>query len=113
MGESGCEYGGSDMLKMRQRKTWIALLALLLLFAACKGETPSAPPPGGPPGGTPPPTGVNVAVTVSNTDPLVDSTVVITATVTNNGVPVPDGTAVEFQTTHGLFTDTVSSQTIR
>ena len=101
------------MLKMRQRKTWIALLALLLLFAACKGETPTAPPPGGPPGGTPPPTGVNVAITVSNTDPLVDSTVVITATVTNNGAPVPDGTAVEFQTTHGLFTDTVSSQTIR
>lgn len=101
------------MFKMRQRKTWIGLLAILLLFAACKGETPTAPPPGGPPGGTPPPTGVNVAIAVSNTDPLVDSTVTVTVTVTENGSPVPNGTAVELSTTHGLFTETATSSLIR
>lgn len=92
-----------------------ALTALLLVFAACKGESPTAPPPGGgiPPGTTPPPTGVNVALAVSSTDPLVDSTVVVTATVTQDGQPVPNGTAVEFSTTNGTFLDTAASTTIR
>ena len=95
------------MMKIKERKTWIALLALLALFAACKGETPTAPPPGGgiPPGGSTPPVGANLVLTASNTSPIVDSTVVITATVTQNNNPVPNGTAVEFTTTAGLFTD--------
>ncbi len=91
------------MNRLRGRKSWIVLVAVLLLFAACKGETPTAPPPGGgpPPGGTPPPSGVNIALAVSNANPLIDSTVTVTATVTNNGQPVPNGTAVEFTSSGG------------
>lgn len=103
------------MNRYKMKLVWLALLALLVILGGCKGESPTAPPPGGPapPTGTPPPAGVNVVVTTSNTDPLVDSTVVITATVTDNGTPVPNGTAVEFSTTNGTFTDTGASTTIR
>lgn len=99
------------MKAMRQQKSWMALLALLFIFAACKGESPTAPPPGGGPGPTPTPTGINVTLTASNASPVVDSIVVVTATVTSNGTPVPDGTAVEFSATGGSFspTETVTS----
>ena len=99
--------GGSNMKRIRERKSWIVLFAVLLLFAACKGETPTAPPTGGgtPPSGSPPPSGVNVVVAVSNSNPLVDSSVTITATVTDNGQPVPNGTAVEFVTNGGVLND--------
>jgi hypothetical protein len=105
MGAQRLLDGGSTMKRFRERKSWIVLIAVLLLFAACKGESPTAPPPGGgiPPGGTPPPTGVSVTVTTSNANPLVDSSVVITATVTLNGQSVPNGTAVEFVTTSGVL----------
>ena len=103
------------MNRHKTKLVWIGLLALLLILGGCKGESPTAPPPGGPtpPPGTPPPAGVNIVVTTSNTDPLVDSTVLITATVTDNGTPVPNGTAVEFSTNNGTFTDTSASTTIR
>jgi len=94
------------MNRFRERKSWIVLVAVLLLFAACKGESPTAPPPGGgtPPGsGTPPPTGVSIVLAASNLNPLVDSSVTITATVTNNGNAVPNGTAVEFSSTGGVL----------
>jgi hypothetical protein len=93
------------MTGFRERKTWIVFIAVLLLFAACKGETPTAPPTGGgsPPGTNPPPTGVSVVVAVSSANPLVDSSVTVTATVTDNGQPVPNGTAVEFTTTAGAL----------
>lgn len=99
--------GGTGMIRIKERKTWFALLALLLLFAGCKGETPTAPPPGGgvPPGGTTPPLGVSLVLTTSNASPFVDNTVTITATVTENGQPAPNGTAVEFVTNNGTFTD--------
>jgi len=95
------------MIRIKERKTWFALLALLLLLAGCKGETPTAPPPGGgvPPGGTTPPTGASLVLTTSNATPFVDNTVTITATVTENGQPAPNGTAVEFTTNNGTFTD--------
>ncbi|HEY0141548.1 MAG TPA: IPT/TIG domain-containing protein [Thermoanaerobaculia bacterium] len=103
------------MNTFRPRKQWLALLAILFVFAACKGDTPTAPSPGpGPnPNPNPTPTGVTVTLTTSSANPLVDSTSVITATVTENGQPVPNGTAVEFQTTLGLFTDVEAQSTIR
>jgi hypothetical protein len=100
------------MIEITKRKSWIALLGILLLFAACKGETPTAPPSGSqnPPGGTPV-TGANLVLTASNTNPIIDSTVTITATVTQNAQPVPNGTAVEFSTTNGVFTDVTPNVT--
>jgi IPT/TIG domain len=107
------------MKVLRQRKYLFALLALLVVFAACKGESPTAPTPtggtsgGGTSGGTTPPVGATITLTVSNASPLVNSTSVVTATVSANGNPVPNGTAVEFDTTLGTWTDTVSTVTIR
>jgi hypothetical protein len=96
------------MKLMRQQKSSMALLALLFLFVACKGESPTAPPPssGGGGGGTTPPVGAALTLTASNANPLVDSTVLFTAQVTQNGQPVPDGTAVEFVATGGTFSST-------
>jgi hypothetical protein len=92
---------------MRQQKSWMALLALLLTFAACKGESPTAPAPGtgggGGGGGTTPPATVTLALTASNASPVVDSNVVITAQVSQGGQPVPNGTAVEFVANGGVF----------
>ena len=102
---------------------FVAFAMLLAIFAGCKGESPTAPPAtggggtggaGNPPGGgVTPPTGANVVVTVSNPTPLVDSVSTITATVTQNGQPVANGTAVEFNTNLGTFTDTSDTRTIR
>lgn len=100
------------MIEITKRKSGIALLGIVLLLAACKGETPTAPPSGSqnPPGG-PPVTGANLVLTASNTTPIIDTTVTITATVTQNGQPVPNGTAVEFSTTNGVFTDVTPNVT--
>ena len=95
----------------------IALVALLALtMVGCKGESsPTAPPTTStvPPGGVTPPAGASVTLTVSNATPLVNSQVKVTATVTQNGSAVPDGTAVQFTTTIGTFSDTGQNTTIR
>lgn len=107
------------MKTMRHSKTLLALFALLLILGACKGESPTAPAPGGganPPGGTNPPpttTGLDVTLTTSNANPLVDSSVTITATVTQNGQPVPVGTAVEFSATGGALDNSSETQLIK
>lgn len=108
---------GAEMKSMRQRKTWFVLVVLVLLLAACKGESPTAPqpgtgvPPGG--GGTPPVTTVDLQLTASTATPLVDSSVTITATATQNGQPVPNGTAVEFSATGGGFNGTTATSIVR
>ena len=92
-----------------------ALLALLLVFAACKGESPTAPPlgePGGPSTPTPP-VGATVALTVSNPTPGTNSSSTVTATVTVSGQPAPAGTAVEFSTTFGTFEETGAQTALR
>lgn len=101
------------MKSMTLRKTWFLLLALVLVLAACKGETPTAPTPGGPGGGGQQPTGLAVNLTASNTQPLVDSTVTVTASVTDNGQPVANGTAVEFSTTGGGLNGTTAQSIVR
>lgn len=104
------------MTKFRQRKLWLAALAIVFVFAACKGETPTAPPVGGgnpPTGGGTTPTGISITLSASPQSLEVDRTSVITATVTSNGAAVPDGTAVEFTTTNGTFADTGQPVTIR
>ncbi len=106
------------MKVLRGRKILFALLALLVVFAACKGESPTAPTPqggggGGTGGGGTPPVGATITLTVSNPNPLTSSTTVVTATVTQGGNPVANGTAVEFGTTLGNWTDTGLPTTIR
>ncbi|MGZ5476888.1 MAG: hypothetical protein ACXW29_11950, partial [Thermoanaerobaculia bacterium] len=107
------------MKVLRERKYLIALLALLVVFGACKGESPTAPTAGGGTGGGgsvgggTPPVGATITLTVSNANPLVNSTTVVTATVSQNNNPVPNGTAVEFQTTVGVWQDTGLTTTIR
>ncbi|HEV7766405.1 MAG TPA: IPT/TIG domain-containing protein [Thermoanaerobaculia bacterium] len=94
---------------MTQQKSLKALLlAVVFVFAACKGESPTAPPPGGGTGGgnNPPTTGIAITLTASNANPVVDSPVVITAAVTVNGAAAPNGTAVEFVATGGSFSAT-------
>jgi hypothetical protein len=48
---------------------------------------------------------VSITLAVSNANPLVDGTVTITATVTDGGQPVPNGTAVEFSGPEGVVLD--------
>ncbi len=94
-------------------------LAALLVFsmAGCKSESSPTSPPNTstvpPGGGVTPPAGATITLSVSNPTPLVSSSVVVTATVTSGGQPVPDGTAVQFTTTGGIFTDTGLNNTIR
>jgi hypothetical protein len=100
----------------------LAVLALLLMVCAgCKSESssPTSPgtstqPPTSTSGGTTPPVNPTVVVTVSNANPVTNSTSVITATVTVNGQPVPNGTAVEFATTDpGSFTESGTAALLR
>ncbi len=109
------------MKQTKQRFIFLTLSALLVLFAGCKGESPTAPPPitgtsGGGTGsgsGTPPPVGATITLTASNTAPFTSSTATLTATVSQNNAPVPNGTAVEFVTTTASanFTDTPDNPT--
>lgn len=93
------------MKAIKERKSWIALFVILALFAACKGGSPTAPPPGGstPGGSTTPPVGATLTLTASNSTPVVDSLVTISATATLNGAAVPNGTAVEFVSNGGAL----------
>src|ERR1041385_7641328 len=101
------------------RKILILIAAALVLLAlgGCKSESsPTAPPTTTttpPNGGVSPPTGATVALTVSNATPLVSSRVTVTATVTVNGNPAVDGTAVQFTTSIGTFADSGQNTTIR
>ena len=98
-----------------------AVVALLLIACAgCKSESssPTSPtttqPPTSTSGGTTPPVSPTVVVTVSNANPVTNSTSIITATVTVNGQPVPNGTAVEFATTTpGSFTESGTQSLLR
>jgi len=101
------------MNTIKQRKHLFVLLVLLALFAACKGESPTAPTSTSPGGGVTPPVGSSVTLTVSQAEPLTTSSSVITATVTTNGQPVANGTAVEFTTDFGTFTETGTQSALR
>ena len=102
------------MKRLTQQPVVTALLVLMLAVAGCEGESPTQPPtPDSPPTGNEPPANPSIAISVSNPNPLVGSTTTITATVTQNGQPVPNGTAVEFTTTFGAFQDTNANNSLR
>lgn len=99
----------------RTRKWIAAPLALMavLAMAGCKGESsPTAPSTTGGGGGVTPPSGSSVTLSVSNPTPVVDSSSTITATVSQGGTAVPNGTAVEFQTDFASFSSTADVKTI-
>lgn len=103
---------GAQMTSMRRFQMVAALLAALL--AGCEGDSPTAPPSGGSGGGGGGTSTVTtVVVTSSNPSPLIDSTSVITATVTQNGSPAPNGTAVEFTTDFGTFEESGTTAVLR
>jgi hypothetical protein len=107
------------MKQTKQQFIFLALAALLALFAGCKGESPTAPPPltgttGTSPGSaTQPPVGATITLVASTNPATTGSISTITATVTQNNAPVPNGTAVEFSTTsaNANFTDTTDNPT--
>jgi len=107
------------MTGIRERKYLLVVFALAVALGGCKGESPTSPGTGtggggtGGGGGVTPPVSATVNLTVSNANPLVDSTSTVTATVTQNGTQVPNGTAVEFTTNLGTFADTGTASTIR
>lgn len=107
------------MQMFRQRKYLFAVAALVLVFAGCKGESPTAPssnPPTTSTSGTPPPASnaVNIALTVSSPTVQVNSSSTVTATVTDSSnKPVANGTAVEFDTNLGTFTEANAATVIR
>ncbi len=105
------------MAQTKRRLMIFVVLALLALFAACKGESPTAPPvttPNTPSGGGTSPSGTTtLALAASNPSPVINSTSVITATVTVSGAPAPNGTAVEFITNLGTFTEVSDVKVIR
>jgi len=102
---------------LRQRTYLFALLAILaLLFAGCKAESPTAPPTtgggNGSSGSGTPPTGASVVITASNLSPVAGSVSTITVTVTQNNNPVPNGTAVELETSKGEFQDVATGTSL-
>lgn len=106
------------MKTIKQQTSRIALIALLAIFAACKGETPTAPPTttgGTPGGGVTPPESAAVTIAFSNTSPIASSTTVVSATVTVGGQPAPNGTAVEFSTNleSAVFTESGARSALR
>ncbi|HXI12583.1 MAG TPA: IPT/TIG domain-containing protein [Thermoanaerobaculia bacterium] len=109
---------------MKQRKRHsigAAVIAGLMILGGCKSESPTAPAPIVTP--TAPGGGIATAltVTVQNPNPVISTgststgatTAIITATVTQSGAAAPNGTAVEFSTSNGVFADTGTSTTIR
>jgi len=102
------------MKTIREKKYLFPLLMLLAVFAACKGESPTAPAPGGGSGGsTTPPVGSTLTLTAANANPQVSTQTTITATATKDGSLVPNGTAIEFSTTFGTFVETGTATALR
>src|SRR2546428_9411404 len=107
---------GVDMIEKRQRILIFALLALLLIFAGCKAESPTEPSvtvPGTPTGGITPPSGATITLTAVPTNPVVSSNSVITAHVTVNNQNVANGTAVQVTTNLRTFTDNGTNAEIK
>jgi len=77
------------------------ILCGLVFLMGCSGGSPK------PPTVTPPPGSGDVwlitSLQASNDNPLVNTAVLVTATVTSNGEPAPDGTQVEFTANGGVF----------
>lgn len=78
----------------------IALLGLVVM-AACSGDSPTAP--GNPT--TPPPEWSVATLSVSDSNPFINTVVTVQALIYNNGGPAADGTTVEFTASGGAFSN--------
>ena len=79
------------------------ILCGLVFLVGCSGGSPK------PPTVTPPPGGdvwLITSLQASDSNPIVNTVVSVTATVTLNGAPAPDGTQVEFTANGGVFSPT-------
>ncbi|HSL19861.1 MAG TPA: IPT/TIG domain-containing protein, partial [Methylomirabilota bacterium] len=75
------------------------VLVGLVALVACSGDSPKAP-------AVPtvvPDAWTITALTVTDSNPFVNTAIGVTATITKNGEPAPDGTIVEFVATGGVF----------
>ncbi len=91
------EWGSEAM------KRFIPYFALLVLVvtAGCAGDSPSAKPVP-----TVVPEAWNISsLSASSTGPFVDTVILVEATATRNGSPVPDDTLIRFDATGGAFTN--------
>ena len=77
-------------------------MGFIFVLAGCNGESPTAP------GGFS--AGREITLFVSNAQPIVDSHVVVSATIAAGAEPVADGTPVRFTTDLGTFSDNSSTQ---
>ena len=83
------------------------IAGLALLLSACAGESPTSPTGGGG-GGSNPGGSCNVTLSLASTSltPLAGTAVIVRATATKNGAPVPDGTTISFTVDFGFFYET-------
>lgn len=93
---------------------FVLLTAVAVVLAGCKSESsPTAPPttttPGTTTNPTTPPSGATVNLSLSNQNPIAPASVTVTATVSLNGQPVPNGTAVQFTTNIGSFAEAATA----
>jgi hypothetical protein len=92
---------------MKRFIPYIALLALVVMVG-CSADSPRA---------NPAPTAVPEAWSVSslnasNTAPYVGTVILVDATATRNGSPVPDGTSITFEATGGAFSNGTTSASV-
>ena len=108
--------GETTMRKMRTRTAAVLATVLLLALAGCQSKSPTEPTTGGGGGGgttNPPTSDIVITLTATNPNPIVGSSTLITARVTSGGSVVVDGTAIEFATNFGLFSETADTFALR
>src|SRR5262245_34259205 len=90
-------------LDMRRTLIGLTLLAAVVALHACAADAPTAPRPNPGGGGS---SALQIELITSDANPAAGTCTLIQATVTLNGVNVPDGTGVSFSTDFGSFSQT-------
>jgi hypothetical protein len=92
---------------MKRFIPYIALLALIVVVG-CSGDSPRAKP-----APTVVPDSWNISsLDASNTGPFVGTVILVEATVTLNGSPAPDDTAITFEATGGAFSNGTTTASV-
>ena len=86
---------------MRRTLIGLSLLAAVVALHACAADAPTAPGPNPPGGGGS--SALQILLVTSDANPAAGTCTLVQATVTLNGVNVPDGTGVAFSTDFGSF----------